>query len=126
VLLDALGAPLGRLLDRRVRVVLETLAFESDPPTLEMLSARTGLSSERLRHLVVDSLGIGLRRLVQWYRFTSALMRMSRPEPLAHIAAETGFSDQAHLARTTRELLGHPPSLRTSIEWRLHGDYHFR
>ncbi len=125
-LLDALGSPLGRLLDRRVRVVLDTLAFEPEPPTLEMLSARTELSSERLRHLVVESLGVGLRRLLQWYRFTSALTRMWRPERLAHIAAETGFSDQAHLARTTRELIGHPPSLRTAIEWRIHGNYHSR
>jgi AraC-like DNA-binding protein len=125
-LLGALGSPLGRVLDRRVRVVLETLAFEVEPPTLEMLSDRTDLSSERLRHLVVESLGIGLRRLLQWYRFTSALTRMWRPERLAHIAAETGFSDQAHLARTTRELLGHPPSLRTAIEWRILGNYHPR
>lgn len=125
-LLAALGAPLGGLLDRRVRVVLEMLGHAAEAPTLEMLSERTGLSSERLRHVVVESLGIGLRRLLQWYRFTNALVRMWRPEPLAHIAAETGFSDQAHLARTTRELIGHPPSLRSAIEWRIHGDYNVR
>jgi AraC-like DNA-binding protein len=122
-LLQALGSPLGKLLDRRVRTVLETLAFDPEPATLERLSERTGLSSERLRHLLVESLGVGLRRLSQWYRFTSALTRMWQPERLAHIAAETGFSDQAHLARTTRALLGHSPSLRTSIEWRIYGDY---
>ena len=122
-LLTALGAPLGPLLDRRVRLVLETLAFEADPPPLAMLSERIDLSSERLRHLVAESLGVGLRRLLQWYRFTSALMRMANAERLAHIAAETGFSDQAHLARTTRELFGHAPSLRTSVEWHIHGDY---
>ncbi len=122
-LLRALGSPLGSLLDRRVRMVLEALAFDPEPATLERLSLRTNLSSERLRHLVVESLDVGLRRLAQWYRFTNALTRMWQPERLAHIAAETGFSDQAHLARTTRALLGHPPSLRTSLEWRIYGDY---
>lgn len=123
-LLRAIDVPRRAPLDRRVLAVLEALAFDDVPPSLEALSARTALSPDRLRHLVVESLGLGLRRLVQWYRFTNALTRLWRPEKLARIAVETGFTDHSHLARTTRELLGHPPSLRTSLEWRIHGDYH--
>lgn len=124
-LLGGLDAPRA-MVDRRVLAVLEALAFDREPPSLEALAARIALSPDRLRHLVVDSLGVGLRRLVQWYRFTHALVRLWRPEKLARIAVETGFCDHSHLARTTRELLGHPPSLRTALEWRIHGAYHFR
>lgn len=122
--LRAIEAPLGRLVDPRVRALVDTLACDPVIPDLGELARRAGISGEHLRHLVAGELGEPVRRLGRWFRFLRTVPALWRPRSLAQLAAETGFADHAHLARTYREVVGQPPSLRDHVELRVHGDYY--
>ena len=56
--------------------------------------------------------GVSPKRFRREVRTRRALRAItSTQEPLAHIAADCGFSDQAHLSRACRELVGAPPGI---------------
>ncbi|TDC27609.1 AraC family transcriptional regulator [Streptomyces sp. 8K308] len=73
------------------------------------IAADVGLSPPRMRALVRTSVGIPLVRLRQWSRLRAAIADLPG-ESVAAAAASAGFSDQAHLARTARNLLGRSPA----------------
>ncbi len=50
--LEALGSPLGSHLDRRVRSVLDALASSPELEPLQLFARRSGISTERMRHLL--------------------------------------------------------------------------
>ncbi|MGN6105696.1 MAG: helix-turn-helix domain-containing protein [Kofleriaceae bacterium] len=122
--LRAIEAPLGRLIDPRVRALVDALACDPVIPDLGELGRRAGISGEHLRHLVTAELGEPVRRLGRWFRFLRTVPALWRPRSLAQLAAETGFSDHAHLSRTYREVVGQSPSLRDQVELRVYGDYY--
>ncbi|MEV4472363.1 helix-turn-helix domain-containing protein [Nonomuraea sp. NPDC049504] len=77
-----------------------------------VIAADVGLSMPRLRALVRAAVGVPLVRLRRWGRLRVAVSALPGGS-VASAAAEAGFADQAHLARTARELLGRTPgSLR--------------
>ena len=76
-------------------------------PLAELL----GVSPYRLSRAFTRELGVSLTRYRNGVRVARALDRLEEGEPsLAVLAADLGFSDQAHLCRTVREHLGHTPT----------------
>jgi AraC family transcriptional regulator len=59
---------------------------------------------------------MGLRQYVLWRRFVSVWERRMNGESLSTAAHAAGFADSAHLARTSRRMIGIPPSLMDIAE----------
>ncbi|WP_280219788.1 helix-turn-helix domain-containing protein [Nocardia neocaledoniensis] len=93
-------------LDFRVARALDQLGEAS---SLAELAGGVGLSAPRLRALVRTELGVPLARLRRWERLRRAVIALPGGS-VADAAAGADFADQAHLARTVRELAGSTPS----------------
>jgi AraC-like DNA-binding protein len=93
---------------RAVRYVNEHL---SAPITLKQVAAVAHLSPSRFRHLFAEQTGMGLRQYVLWRRFVSVWEHRMNGASLSTAAHAAGFADSAHLARTSRRMIGIPPSL---------------
>ncbi|MFH9723653.1 helix-turn-helix domain-containing protein [Streptomyces sp. NPDC017254] len=82
-------------------------AAEGLLPLAELL----GVSPYRLSRAFTHVLGVSLTRYRNRVRVGRALDRLDAgEESLATLAADLGFSDQAHLTRTMRHSLGHTPT----------------
>lgn len=82
-------------------------ASEGLLPLAELL----GVSPYRLSRSFTRELGVSLTRYRNRVRVGRALDRLDAGEDsLATLAADLGFSDQAHLCRTLRQYLGHTPT----------------
>ncbi|MCZ0983048.1 AraC family transcriptional regulator [Streptomyces diastatochromogenes] len=82
-------------------------ASEGLLPLAELL----GVSPYRLSRAFTRELGVSLTRYRNRVRVGRALDRLDAgEESLAALAADLGFSDQAHLTRTMRHYLGHTPT----------------
>ncbi|MFE5947193.1 helix-turn-helix transcriptional regulator [Streptomyces sp. NPDC056480] len=76
-------------------------------PLAELL----GVSPYRLSRAFSRELGVSVTRYRNRVRVGQALDRLEQGEnSLAALAADLGFADQAHLSRTVRQLVGHPPT----------------
>jgi AraC-like DNA-binding protein len=93
---------------RAVKYVNEHL---SAPLTLKQVAAVGHLSPSRFRHLFAAQTGMGLRQYILWRRFVSVWEHRMNGESLSTAAHSAGFADSAHLARTSRRMIGIPPSL---------------
>jgi AraC-like DNA-binding protein len=99
----------GHSLDPRVAHAVRE-SIRADPRArIGAIAADVGLSPPRMRALVRASVGIPLVRLRQWARLRAAIADLPE-ESVAAAAASAGFADQAHLARTARNLLGRAPA----------------
>ncbi|WP_336086173.1 helix-turn-helix domain-containing protein [Nocardia sp. SSK8] len=92
--------------DERVLLAVERLGEAS---SLAGLARSVGLSAPRLRGLTQAQVGVPLARLRRWERLRRAAAVLPTGT-VAEAAAGAGFADQAHLARTARELAGRSPS----------------
>ncbi|MFI0357467.1 helix-turn-helix domain-containing protein [Actinomadura sp. 9N407] len=69
------------------------------------------VSPYRLSRVFSREMGVSLTRYRNRVRVGQVMERLERGERgLAGLAADLGFSDQAHLTRTVREHLGHTPT----------------
>jgi AraC-like DNA-binding protein len=82
----------------------------SAPITLKQVAAVACLSPSRFRHLFAEQTGMGLRQYVLWRRFVSVWEYRMGGASLAAAAHAAGFADSAHLTRTSRRMIGIPPS----------------
>lgn len=74
-------------------------------------AARVGLSESRLTHLMTDSLGAPPRTWRAWLRLRRALGEtMLTGATLTQAAHRVGFTDSAHLTRTSKQLMGVAPA----------------
>jgi AraC-like DNA-binding protein len=104
-LLAAIGAAVH--LDRRVQEALDCL---QEAPPLELARARLGVSERSLERLLVQHTQ---RRPLYWRRLARArrcARALSGAEPLAHLAADHGYSDQGHMARDLGRWFGATPA----------------
>lgn len=74
-----------------------------------------GTSERRLQRLFADYLGLTPGWVLRRGRLHAAVERLieladHRSEPLADVAAEFGYADQAHLSNEFRRFLGMPPA----------------
>lgn len=76
------------------------------PVPLASAAAAADLSSDRFRHLFVDTMGLPFRRYVLWIRLQRAVALLGEGEDATTAAHGAGFADSAHLARTIRAMLG--------------------
>jgi AraC family transcriptional regulator len=93
---------------RAVRYVNEHL---SAPLTLKQVASVAHLSPSRFRHLFAEQTGMALRQYILWRRFVSVWEHRMNGASLSAAAHAAGFADSAHLARTSRRMIGIPPSL---------------
>lgn len=104
----------ARLVDRIVAAV------EQDRTLLrvEQLADRFGLGVRHLQRLVAGHIGFGPKWLIQRYRLqeAAAALRSSTPPPLADLAAELGYADQAHFSREFKSVIGSTPGAYTAAE----------
>ena len=98
-------------LSPEVRHVLTQLAQSSGRgPRLAEAAAGCGLSAGRLTHRFSAETAIPYRRYLLWLRLQRAVDTARSGATLAEAAIEAGFSDQAHLSRTFRAMLGLSPA----------------
>lgn len=93
---------------RAVRYVNEHL---SAPLTLKQVASVAHLSPSRFRHLFAEQTGMALRQYILWRRFVRVWEHRMSGASLSAAAHAAGFADSAHLARTSRRMIGIPPSL---------------
>jgi AraC-like DNA-binding protein len=97
--------------ERIVRAVRYVNDHLSAPLTLKQVASVAYLSPSRFRHLFAEQTGMGLRQYILWRRFVSVWEHRMNGASLSTAAHAAGFADSAHLARTSRRMIGIPPSL---------------
>lgn len=88
------------------------LALQRPDADVLATARAVGLSERQLRRRFEAAIGYGPATLTRVLRFQRFLHRANAaPDaPLARLAADAGYADQAHLARECRRLSGLPPS----------------
>ncbi|WP_204058596.1 helix-turn-helix domain-containing protein [Microbispora corallina] len=101
------GSARGDLADRAREAILED---DPDAADLVRLAEALGVSPSHLSRTFRRHVGMTVSRYRNRVRVSRALARIEQGEgDLAALAAALGFADQAHLTRTVRAELGHPP-----------------
>jgi AraC-like DNA-binding protein len=70
------------------------------------IASAIGLSTRQLQRRALDAFGYGPKLLGRILRLGDALALARRGVPLAAVAAQCGYADQAHLANDVRSLAG--------------------
>jgi transcriptional regulator GlxA family with amidase domain len=85
---------------------------------IEELAGEVGWSRRHLAELFRVETGLSPKAAARVIRFERACDRLRSPggAPLAQVAADTGYVDQAHLARDFRELAGLTASTWLSLD----------
>lgn len=78
--------------------------------SMSHVAAAVGLSAQRLRSLARSQLGMPLTRWRTWVRLGAAAEAMRSGSSVTEAAGAAGFSDQAHLTRRMREMMGLTPA----------------
>lgn len=115
---ERIAASLGRVsgeppgastsdLAEQLRAFLDAHLFE--PATLESAAAEVGATPTQLARSFSRTFGIPPHGYVLGRRLEAARDRILAGQALADVAAEVGFSDQAHLSHRFRQFLGTTP-----------------
>jgi AraC-like DNA-binding protein len=87
--------------------------IESAPDAAVRAAAQgqpVGLGDRQLRRRFADAVGYGPKTLARILRFQRFLALARSNEPLAQLAFDAGYADQAHLTRECSRLSGLPPA----------------
>jgi AraC-like DNA-binding protein len=82
---------------------------------IEDLATRVGCSRRHLAKRFAADVGASPKTAARLIRFEAARRRLNQV-PLARLAAEHGYADQAHLSREFHELGGVPPTAFPSLQ----------
>jgi AraC-like DNA-binding protein len=79
---------------------------------VETLAADLGLSVRGLQRLFAEHVGIGPKWVIRRYRLHEVTERMATGADIdwAALAADLGYTDQAHFIRDFRNMFGEPPT----------------
>ncbi|MDH0865943.1 helix-turn-helix domain-containing protein [Mitsuaria sp. GD03876] len=84
--------------------------LERDPVVMRTLQgARQRLDERSIQRHFAEVAGLGPKALQQIARAHEAAALLRRGLPASHVAAELGFTDQAHLSHSLKRLLGQTP-----------------
>jgi AraC-like DNA-binding protein len=104
------GPPLGARDDRALRLADDYLAAHVERNVgLDELAAVAGIGKFRLVRLFRERVGRPPHAVALAHRIRAARRLLEAGEPIAGIAAATGFADQSHLHRQFRRSLGLSP-----------------
>lgn len=106
----AVRVPAYRARPEAERARQELVARLVDPPSLEELSAGTGLSPFALTRAFRSAFGLPPHAYLNQTRVARAREMLRAGRRPSEVAAEVGFADQAHLTRHFRRHLGVPPA----------------
>jgi AraC-like DNA-binding protein len=96
---------------QRVREAVARLGGLAPGERVATVARALGVTTRTLHRELVAWTGVSPVLLARVLRFQAALARLRRENaPLAALAAEAGYADQAHMAREFRALAGAPPS----------------
>jgi AraC-like DNA-binding protein len=98
---------LGRDLAQHLRAVLD--ADTSVQVTMATAASQIGASPTQLARAFANEFGIAPHVYVVGRRLDAARDRILAGQPLADVAADVGFYDQAHLSRRFKKFLGITP-----------------
>jgi AraC-like DNA-binding protein len=109
LIVPGVASPPGasRLLAQALRAYLDEHLFH--PVTMVAAAEELQASPTRLAKAFTVELGIAPHAYVVGRRLEAARERILRGQPIADVAAEVGFHDQAHLSRRFRQFLGTTP-----------------
>ncbi|WP_272475374.1 helix-turn-helix domain-containing protein [Baekduia alba] len=99
----------SRALDPRLVAAMDAVAAPGT--SMPDVATQVGLSSQRLRTLARQQLGMPLLRWRAWVRLRVAAEALREGRSIADAAITGGFADQAHLTRWMREMMGLTPKL---------------
>lgn len=101
---------------RAVRLVKEYLAaHHAEDVRLETLAGHAGLSPFHLVRVFTRSTGLPPHAYQVQQRIAYARSLLTTALPLAEVALASGFSDQSHLTRQFKKMLGIPPGVYRKI-----------
>jgi AraC-like DNA-binding protein len=119
----------GPLLDRipgpsRVRVAVHALERSNGRADIARVARHVGLGTRQLERRFQQEVGLPPKTLARLVRFSGLVRHLAHaaPVPLARLAVERGYHDQAHLARDFREFAGRSAFayLRETHRWSDH------
>ncbi len=77
---------------------------------VEQLAERTGVGQRTLQRLFAEHIGLSPKKVIRRYRLLEAAeAAATQAVSWAHVAAQLGYSDQAHLTRDFTAAFGVPP-----------------
>jgi len=96
----------------RAIAVAERITSDLSITSVERLAACSGLSSRALQRLFHEHVGVSPKHVIRTYRLQEAALRIERGDvaTLAQLAADLGYTDQAHLAHDFKTMIGKAPS----------------
>ena len=95
-----------------VHGIVERIANDRTLNRVDELAAQVSLGERALQRLFNDYVGVAPKWVIRRSRLHDAAARLASAEEvnLTHLAAELGYSDQAHFARDFKALVGRSPS----------------
>jgi len=102
------------VVDARLAAALRTAAIDGAPGAVARAAAAVGLSEPRLRAIARLQLGAPLSQWLLWRKLEQAARAVAAGASLAAAAADGGFADQAHFARTMKRMFGVTPAVAAS------------
>jgi AraC-like DNA-binding protein len=97
-------------LAEEVAALVAMLESDVSVTRVDQLAARSGRSVRSLQRLFRDYVGIGPKWVIRRFRLHEAAERVYQGLDLATLAAELGYTDQAHLTRDFTAAVGMPPA----------------
>ncbi|MET9020555.1 AraC family transcriptional regulator [Actinopolymorpha sp. NPDC004070] len=96
----------------RVAGIVELVATDPTIVRVDQLAARLGLGVRALQRLCAEYAGVGPKWVIRRYRLHEAVERAAedRDPDWVRLAADLGYSDQAHLVRDFTAATGQSPS----------------
>jgi AraC-like DNA-binding protein len=106
----------GPVPDSLAHAVVERVRAVRGAVSISALADDLGLSTRQLHRRCTAAFGYGPKVLARIVRLQSmlSLLRVAPETPLAQLAAESGYADQAHLTHEVGALTGLPPGLLRS------------
>jgi len=121
-LLDQRLAPFP--VDARIESALQALQAAHGDIRLPVLAKAAGLSVRGFQVRFLQAVGLGAKEFSRVLRLQAVVRSLDGGEaPLARVAADTGFADQAHATRELRQLTGLTPArLSRALSGQREGD----
>lgn len=103
----------GPATDPAVTHVIQALDRHPQGARIGALVGATGMSEDRFGRLFQRQIGMGPKRYARLQRFRAVLAQVHRAERVdwCRVAADGGFTDQAHLVREFRAFAGVTPTV---------------